>query len=156
MWGYGCRVGWGVFSAPGEEPEERMWWLSDMEGPIMPLGGLWHTSVRGTCPSMAAISIVSFQGVIADLKLRGDPRAAERQCEEEEDDTEEVSAGSPAGAGWGLLPRASRSPLTSLLWANAGLWRFRQWSRRWTPALRERQGELVPTNVTLSGRTPRF
>lgn len=81
-----------------------------------------HTSVHGTCPSMAAISMVSFQGVIADLKLRGDPRAAERQCEEEEDDTEEVSAGSPAGAGWGVLPRAPRSPPASLPWAIAGLW----------------------------------
>lgn len=29
-----------------------------------------------------------LQGVIADLRLRGDPRAAEHQCEEEEDDAE--------------------------------------------------------------------
>lgn len=67
----------------------------------MPQGGLRHTSVHGTHPSMAALGVVSFQGVIADLKLQGDPRAAERQCEEEDDDTEEVSAGSLAGAGWG-------------------------------------------------------
>lgn len=63
-------------------------------------GGLRHTSLHGTHPSVAALGMVSFQGVIADLKLQGDPRAAERQCEEEDDDTEEVSAGSPAGAGW--------------------------------------------------------
>lgn len=51
--------------------------------------------------------MVSFQGVIADLKLRGDPRAAEHQCEEEEDDVE-VSTGSTAGAGSGPLPPCSR------------------------------------------------
>lgn len=60
---------------------------------------LWHTSVRGTCPSVATLCVISFQGVIADLKLQGDPRAAERQCEEEEDDTEEVSTGSLTGGG---------------------------------------------------------
>ncbi|PKU32173.1 collagen alpha-1 chain [Limosa lapponica baueri] len=52
-----------------------------------------------------------YQGVIADLKLRGDPRAAERQCEEEEDDTEEGVPGlvdavpvtsPPVAAGGGL------------------------------------------------------
>lgn len=51
--------------------------------------------------------MVSFQGVIADLKLRGDPRAAERQCEEEEDDAE-VSAGSTAWVGSGLPPPCSQ------------------------------------------------
>lgn len=54
--------------------------------------------------------VVSFQGVIADLKLRADPRAAERQCEEEEDDAE-VSAGSAAGAARGCPRRAQPSPL---------------------------------------------
>lgn len=43
-----------------------------------------------------------LQGVIADLKLRGDPRAAEHQCEEEEDDVE-VSVGWPQPRG--ILPR---------------------------------------------------
>lgn len=67
----------------------------------------WCVSVCGACPSVAALGVVSLQGVIADLRLQGDPRAAERQCEEEEDDAEEVSTGSPDGAGWGgLLPQA--------------------------------------------------
>jgi len=65
-------------------------------------------SFRGTRPSVTALGVVSFQGVIADLKLQGDPRAAERQCEEEEDDAEEVSAGSLAGAGWGAAAPCSQ------------------------------------------------
>lgn len=65
-------------------------------------------SICGACPSVAALGVVSFQGVIADLKLQGDPRVAERQCEEEEDDTEEVSTGSPAGAGWGAAAPCSQ------------------------------------------------
>lgn len=86
-------------------------------------GGLRHTSLHGTHPSVAALGMVSFQGVIADLKLQGDPRAAERQCEEEDDDTEEVSAGSPAGAGWeGGAASCSWLNLCPSLWANAGLW----------------------------------
>lgn len=32
-----------------------------------------------------------FQGIIGDLKVAGDPRAAERYCEEEEDDSDGVS-----------------------------------------------------------------
>jgi len=88
------------------------WWLSSTSRHIQ--GGLRHVSFRGTRPSVTALGVVSFQGVIADLKLQGDPRAAERQCEEEEDDAEEVSAGSLAGAGWGgccpVLP-AHPSPL---------------------------------------------
>lgn len=31
-----------------------------------------------------------FQGIIGDLKVVGDPRAAERYCEEEEDDSDGV------------------------------------------------------------------
>lgn len=63
-----------------------------------------HSRVACLCPPPP---VVSFQGVIADLKLRGDPRAAERQCEEEEDDAE-VSAGSTAGAGSGPPPPCSQ------------------------------------------------
>lgn len=35
--------------------------------------------------------ILALQGVIAELKVKGDPRAAEVQCEEEEDDSDMVS-----------------------------------------------------------------
>lgn len=56
-----------------------------------------------------ALGMVSFQGVIADLKLHGDPRAAERQCEEEEDDAEEVRAcSSSQGRLWGATAPCSR------------------------------------------------
>lgn len=37
--------------------------------------------------------VVSQQGVIGDLRVVGDPRAAERHCEEEEDDSDMVSLG---------------------------------------------------------------
>lgn len=82
-------------------------WLSDTAGHIVLQGGFhhvcpWHPSICGNPPC-----VVFFQGVIADLKLQGDPRAAERQCEEEEDDTEEVSADSPTGAGWGAAALCS-------------------------------------------------
>lgn len=51
--------------------------------------------------------MVSLQGVIADLKLRGDPRAAEHQCEDEEDDAE-VSAVSTARRAQGCPPPCSQ------------------------------------------------
>lgn len=74
-----------------------MWWPSGTAGHIT---AGWLVRVPHPCT-------VSLQGVIADLKLQGDPRAAERQCEEEEDDTE-VSTGSMAGEGSGVPPPCSQ------------------------------------------------
>lgn len=37
------------------------------------------------------LCLCSQQGVIAELRVVGDPRAAERQCEEDDDDSDMVS-----------------------------------------------------------------
>ncbi|KAL8182810.1 UNVERIFIED_CONTAM: hypothetical protein K2H54_001907 [Gekko kuhli] len=42
--------------------------------------------------------ILALQGVIAELKVKGDPRAAEVQCEEEDDDSDMVSGDGGSGA----------------------------------------------------------
>ncbi|XP_078537595.1 collagen alpha-1(XVIII) chain isoform X2 [Lissotriton helveticus] len=47
-----------------------------------------------------------YQGVIAELRLRGDPRAAELQCEDEEDDTDVISG--DFGSGVGEQPSAGK------------------------------------------------
>lgn len=40
-----------------------------------------------------------YQGVIAELRVKGDPRAAEMQCEDEEDDTDVISGDFGSGVG---------------------------------------------------------
>ncbi|KAF2973630.1 hypothetical protein EK904_015215 [Melospiza melodia maxima] len=70
-----------------------MWW---------PRGTAAHVTA-GWLARVPHPRTVSLQGVIADLKLRGDPRAAERQCEEEEDDTE-VSGDFGSGMEGGQQP----------------------------------------------------
>lgn len=85
-----------------------------------------------------------LQGVIADLKLRGDPRAAEHQCEEEEDDAE-VSLGWPQA--WGDPTPSVRLNLSVSPRAIAGIWRFRQRGRGQAPALGEGRGELALRSV---------
>lgn len=47
---------------------------------------------KHTC---SPVLVCVFQGVIGDLKVVGDPRAAERHCEEEEDDSDAVSQKAP-------------------------------------------------------------
>lgn len=47
-----------------------------------------------------------FQGIIGDLRVVGDPHAAEEYCEEEEDDSDGVSPKE-------LLPGARRPIVTS-------------------------------------------
>lgn len=91
----------------GSEPAAGSWgWGQGPAASVSPSPQALGTRcgvVAGQQDPMSARTGV-LQGVIADLKLRGDPRAAEHQCEEEEDDAE-VSLGWPQA--WGDPPRPS-------------------------------------------------
>ncbi|XP_026861492.2 collagen type XVIII alpha 1 chain a isoform X1 [Electrophorus electricus] len=49
-----------------------------------------------------------FVGIIGDLKVIGDPRAAERHCEEDEDDSDAASGDD--GSGYNEMPTVSTTP----------------------------------------------